>query len=238
MPRRKIRPIRDALRIQPIQPFDLKMVDGSTVHVGHPDRVIIPPVERPRDLWFFEVGPPGEDYRTHWLDPATAGVRELRGHLNALIEILAAARPLGLSHPIQLVAALGRYADALSEARRRLALLFDRQEWNLMADVMNGCLNLQDWTGQPCSTAALLLANVQDGHALDGTGYKWFGEEDRAESDRRMTALTTKLMKLTPIEADAIGQAIREFWDNCETVNPATDRWWLPRREPRARGRS
>jgi hypothetical protein len=69
---RNIRPIRDALRIRPFQPFDIKMVDGTTFHVGYPDWVIIPPVKRPREIWFFEVDHEGgeDDYRAHWVDPA------------------------------------------------------------------------------------------------------------------------------------------------------------------------
>jgi hypothetical protein len=190
------------------------------------------------DLRYAQVPVEPELFERLGIDPAEAGVREIRACLGSLGEILGRGRALGLSDPIQVAAALDRYGQALAAAREQLDRSFGRAEWNFMADVMNGCLSLQDYTAEPVSTAAMLLANVQDGHALDGTGYKWFGEEDRAESDRRVAALAGKLMRLSPIDADAIGQAIREFWDNCETINPATDRWWLPRREPRARGRS
>jgi hypothetical protein len=171
------------------------------------------------------------------MDPATAGVREIRACLEALLAITRAAAPLGLAASIQVAAAVRRYADALADARRRLARSFDRSEWNLMADVMNGSADLQDYVEHPPSAASLLLANVQDGHALDGAGYKWFGEEDPAASDRKVEALIAKLGKLSPLEADAIGWAIREFWERCDEVDHAKDDWWLPRRPARARRR-
>jgi hypothetical protein len=68
---RDVEPIREALRIQPFRPFELKLVDGSVFTVEHPDWITIPPVARPRELWLFVVRGSGDDeeYRTHWIDP-------------------------------------------------------------------------------------------------------------------------------------------------------------------------
>jgi hypothetical protein len=61
--------IRDAMRAQPFQPFDLKLVDGTRHTVKHPDYIGVPPVPRPREVAFYEVGAEGyEDYRTHWIN--------------------------------------------------------------------------------------------------------------------------------------------------------------------------
>lgn len=61
--------IRFALRAQPFRPFELKLVDGSVYKVKHPDYLIIPPVNRPREAIFFTPGSAGEDeYDAHWID--------------------------------------------------------------------------------------------------------------------------------------------------------------------------
>jgi hypothetical protein len=67
---RDVEPIREALRIQPFRPFELKLVDGSHFTIEHPDWITIPPVSRPRELWVFVVRGAGDeqDYRTHWVD--------------------------------------------------------------------------------------------------------------------------------------------------------------------------
>jgi hypothetical protein len=51
--------IRDAMRAQPFRPFDLKLVDGTRHAVRHPDFITIPPVQRPREIAFYEVGAEG-----------------------------------------------------------------------------------------------------------------------------------------------------------------------------------
>jgi hypothetical protein len=67
---RDVEPIREALRIQPFRPFDLKLVDVSNFTIENPDWITIPPVSRPRELWVFVVRGDGDeqDYRTHWVD--------------------------------------------------------------------------------------------------------------------------------------------------------------------------
>jgi hypothetical protein len=68
-----------------------------------------------------------------------------------------------------------------------------------------------------------LMANVQDGQRLDRTGDKWFGD---AAGEVRTELLLARLAKLTAIEADAIAQAIRQFWADPEV--DGTAEWWLP----------
>ena len=58
--------IRHAKNAQPFRPFDLKLVDGTTHRVRHPDFITIPPVPRPREVIFFTPGE-DDDYRSHWI---------------------------------------------------------------------------------------------------------------------------------------------------------------------------
>jgi hypothetical protein len=61
--------IRDALRSQPFRPFDVKLVDGMTYTIRHPDWISVPPVKRPRDITIYEVGDDGiEDYAVRWIN--------------------------------------------------------------------------------------------------------------------------------------------------------------------------
>ena len=61
--------IRDVMTAQPFCPFALRLADGTTYVVKHPDYVAIPPARRPRHIiyWTPRNGDP-EDYRAHWLD--------------------------------------------------------------------------------------------------------------------------------------------------------------------------
>jgi len=63
--------VRESLQARPFQPFDLKLVDGRSFPITHPDFVAIPPVHRIRDIVVFTAGDsePGA-YRTHRIDLA------------------------------------------------------------------------------------------------------------------------------------------------------------------------
>ena len=62
--------IRRAVHAQPFRPFALRMVDGSSFVVQHPDFIAVPPGSRPRDIAFFSSssGNGSEDYEAHWID--------------------------------------------------------------------------------------------------------------------------------------------------------------------------
>ena len=61
-----IEQIRLAKNAQPFRPFSLKLVDGTTYTVKHPDFLSVPPVPRPREVTFYVQGE-DEDYRSHWI---------------------------------------------------------------------------------------------------------------------------------------------------------------------------
>jgi hypothetical protein len=60
--------IRDTLHAQPFRPFDIKLVDGQSYRVPHPEHVFIPPLPRPREIMYFELLDDGDDWRTRWID--------------------------------------------------------------------------------------------------------------------------------------------------------------------------
>jgi hypothetical protein len=45
--------VRDALHQQPFRPFTLKLVDGTSYLVRHPDFVALPPPPKKREIVFF-----------------------------------------------------------------------------------------------------------------------------------------------------------------------------------------
>jgi hypothetical protein len=62
--------IRTAMHAQPFRPFLLKLVDGSTCMVQHPDFIAVPPGRHPREVAFFVEAAPGQGdgYETYWID--------------------------------------------------------------------------------------------------------------------------------------------------------------------------
>ncbi len=58
--------IRHAKNAQPFRAFDLRLADGTTYAVRHPDYLSVPPVARPREIIHYTQGE-DEDYRSHWI---------------------------------------------------------------------------------------------------------------------------------------------------------------------------
>jgi hypothetical protein len=46
--------VRDALHQEPFRPFELRLVDGRSFVVRHPDFVALPPSPRKRDVVFYD----------------------------------------------------------------------------------------------------------------------------------------------------------------------------------------
>jgi hypothetical protein len=62
--------IRQAKNAQPFRPFSLKLADGTTHNVKHPDYISVPPVRRPRELIYYVQGEDqdqDQDYQSHWI---------------------------------------------------------------------------------------------------------------------------------------------------------------------------
>ena len=80
--------IRDAIHAQPFRPFALRLVDGTTHIVTHPEWVTIPPGRRPRDIiCWVSRGNDAEQHRAHWVDV---------GLVTELIVPWAPAQPAGV----------------------------------------------------------------------------------------------------------------------------------------------
>jgi hypothetical protein len=60
--------IVQAMRQQPFRPFMLRLVDGRTYTVKHPEYIAISPGRRPREITFYTAGDGSDDYGTHWID--------------------------------------------------------------------------------------------------------------------------------------------------------------------------
>lgn len=135
---------------------------------------------------------------------------------------------------IQVSAALARYAQHVGWAARTVERTLTRDDWNFFADISNGCADLWDYSETPLSHLLLLKAQVEDGHRLDGAGYKWFGEGEAG--DKGIKALLAKLATMTDVHGDAIAAALRHFWANFEDIDLLTDDWWTLafRTRPRA----
>ncbi len=140
--------------------------------------------------------------------------------------------------------ALECWAACLREAGEALAGRFAPEEWCLLADVLNGCMIDHRWS----SPGLLLAAEVEDGHRLDGTGYRWLGTEgtelegsalrlglargtpDTARVDEQVADLLSRLRDLSFVEGWAVVQAVRWFWERSgEDFDVRSDPWWSPR---------
>jgi hypothetical protein len=132
---------------------------------------------------------------------------------------------------VQIHAALVRYGTAIAEARRNLAGFFDQDEWFLLTDVTKDTIDLADYSSNPFPLPTMLAAVVHGAHVGNGAGYGRLHAEDTKAVDRRVEALVLKLTRLTTIEADAVGAAIRDYWLELEHgTDEARAKWWLPSR--------
>ena len=114
---------------------------------------------------------------------------------------------------------LRRHAMLIEQAARELDAVLSPKEWNLIADVNNGCADLWDYSGSSLPMLAGITANVEDGDMLNKAGEAW-GVDAKA--------LVRKLRKLSPLHGEAIADAVRWFWDHPDGVDPTKDPWWLP----------
>ena len=132
-------------------------------------------------------------------------------------------RTLGYSpdHPLslQIQESVKILADLVHRASVEVEKILDPEEWNLIADVLNGCLDLYLYSESSLPASLLLTAQVEDAHRLDRVGDKWF----EADSDRRMTALRFKIQDMSELQCHVVLAAVRYFW----TVQEHPDDWWL-----------
>jgi len=110
-----------------------------------------------------------------------------------------------------------RLARLVEQATAELSAVLDRNEWNAIADVMNGTADLYDFADSQVPALMMVRANLQDS---PGIGKKW---------GVKLPDLLVKLAALTPLHGEAILCAIRWFWRNTDQkVDHTTEDWWRP----------
>lgn len=108
-----------------------------------------------------------------------------------------------------------RLARLVEQATAELSAVLDRAEWNSIADVMNGCADLYDYTDSDVPALLMVRANLQDSPEV---AHKWKID---------VPGLCRKLESLTPTHGEAILCAVRWFWRNCD-ADHKRDSWWEP----------
>lgn len=125
------------------------------------------------------------------------------------------------------------WARILRETEASLAESLKREEWNFFADVMNGTIFDDSWSGQ------YLWAEAEDAMRLNGTDWKWFGTEKeelkqslahvqkkKTELHPRGKTLLAALGKFTFAQTQFVLFAVSFFWQNHEQIEPQKDDWW------------
>lgn len=140
-------------------------------------------------------------------------------------------RVLGIelsSYPI--ATALAQYARAIEYATASVSHVLGRQEWNYLADVLNGCGDIYAESGLSARTC--ITAEAEDAHRLNRTGDKWFAPADPAvvaegeSPDERVAALLLTLRGMSEIEGQAVLLAVRHFWEHADEIDHTADEWW------------
>lgn len=160
-------------------------------------------------------------------------------HVRAKIEALATSLNARLTDALEL--AVEGWEAALQAAAEDNARAFAPEEWCLIADVCNGTL----WYPLQPNAAYSLAANIEDGHRLDGAGYKWLADEETELAgslaraigaqqtqamrrvDKEVGDLVKRLAALGPAHAWAVILAVLWFWNHCqEDIDVRKDPWW------------
>lgn len=108
-----------------------------------------------------------------------------------------------------------RLARLVEQATAELNAVLTRDEWNAIADVMNGCADLYDYADSDVPSLLMVRLNLQDSEGIDE---KW--QIDTADLCRRLESLS-------PTHGEAILCAVRWFWRHPDTGHTRDD-WWKP----------
>ena len=112
--------------------------------------------------------------------------------------------------------ALVAYARLIDRATSRAERALTREEWNYLADCLNGCADLWSLTDSAISTRTLILAEAEDADRLNRLGDKWAVV---------VPDLLQRLRALDDAALDAILVAVRHFWKSPE-IDASHDDWW------------
>jgi hypothetical protein len=62
--------IRETLHTTPFKAFDIKLVDGTVYHIGHPDYISVPPAPHAREIIVYLDTANGDGYGIRWVNLA------------------------------------------------------------------------------------------------------------------------------------------------------------------------
>lgn len=131
---------------------------------------------------------------------------------------------LGTSPTVKLQGFIASHAARIQLAAEVVEPLFNRAEWNLLAESTRE----REWFDQKPLRIQLAQA-VDMQHAHDPTDGK---------SGVDVDLLIAKLSGLEELAAEAVAIALRWRWDNADSIDPKRDRWWTVayRTTPRTKG--
>lgn len=105
----------------------------------------------------------------------------------------------------------------------------DREEWNFLAEVLNGTFDGDLALGLYEHGASALALEVHDAQALNGTGDKWLGDPSEPGSGKAGTdRLEAKMSAMTWAEVQYVRTAANFFWQHAPdgAIDPSVDEWW------------
>lgn len=107
--------------------------------------------------------------------------------------------------------------ECWAEMLRRHQPQLDRDQWNFLADVLNGTITMPEWKGN------YLAAEVQDAQELIRSGDKWFGD---GRGDLAVKDFLSIIQAWDYPTLQYTLAAIRFFWENHEEIDSSSDDWW------------
>jgi hypothetical protein len=136
--------------------------------------------------------------------------------------------PLGLAIVGGNAPAINRAVECWARKLREIEPTVDlsRQEWNFLADVLNGTMSDNAWNG------SWLAQEAHDAQSLNGTGDRWFGEDgQRGSGDEAARALVEKLAAMSWDQAQYVLAATAFFWSKAgiDVINHDQHEWWTIR---------
>jgi len=109
------------------------------------------------------------------------------------------------------------YATLIAYATRDIARVLRPDDWRYLADVLNSTMYMPD-----VDPRAQITGNVEDAHALEGRGNKWYSRDPNG----RVAKLASKINEMDAIHAWAVIWAVRTFWLDPERYDLTNDEWW------------
>ena len=106
---------------------------------------------------------------------------------------------------------INRYSQLIRLAHDRLKLNLNRNDWNVLAEVVGPCGDFEEIIPCPNSYRYLLRLSLEE----------QINREDVQD-------LILKWDKVDDLGAEAIVAALRWFWSHADQIDMESDEWWTP----------